>query len=373
MNGVPINTYSGLKLEALPGFAAITDALAFMPDLTIARGTLLAQVSAADVNAVQTIDFSSAGNAPNGGTFTLAIVGTDGATYSTAALAYNISNANIKIAIEALLLAAGYAGATVTITGGAAPTDVVVTFGGTAAAWDMPLMTVTNNLTSAGTATVTVADTTPGNKIGLWGPYVGTKLADPTTAPTVAWKGSGGYFPVDSTHVVCITLLTAQGETLPSPGVILAKSSATDSIDVTPATLPAGTTGINIYVDGLLAATSAQTTATKVNVPGVETTLALGALAAKAPPRVNTAFTNTDGRHVAKAIAMCDFRTNSLGKVAEAGATQQPQYGIYDPTSPGYFSGAFKTSELTGLTADAIADLSGRLIKGTLADGVLVF
>jgi hypothetical protein len=372
-----INTLTGAKLEALPGYNAVVDALAFMPNLTVVKGTVLGQVSAANATETQTITYNAA---PAAGTYTLSIVGTDGSTYTTAAITgLGLTAAALTITINALLASAGYVGCTAVVTGTTTTGAFTVTFAGRSLYYNMPLITSTViDLTQANASavTVTVAAGTAGVTKGLFGPYVGDKVATPA-APTVAWKGSAGYFPVDSTHVVCITHLTAQGESLPSPGKIMAKSSATDSLDVTPATLPDGVTGINIYVDGVLAATGAQTSATLVNVPGVVTSLALGALSGTPPPRVSTAFSNTDGRHIARAIAMTDFVTNSLGQVGECASGQQPLNGIYNPTAAAYFAGAFKTSELVtgsavGVTADVVADLGARLAKGTITDGVLV-
>jgi hypothetical protein len=40
---------------------------------------------------------------------------------------------------------------------------------------------------------------------------------------------------------------------------------------------------------------------------------------------------------------------------------------------PVYYGGVFKTSELTGLDAAAVADLGGKLISGTVADGLIEF
>jgi hypothetical protein len=159
--------------------------------------------------------------------------------------------------------------------------------------------------------------------------------------------------------------LTDQGESLPSPGTPVALTTTDQSIDMTPNALPAGTTGIRIYLNGVFAEESTQTTATLVNV---------GACAATAEtpmPVENTAFTNTDGRHIAKAITQYTFRTDYMGRVVYAAANQSPQYGAYETTSPVYFAGAFQTSELTGLDAKAAADL-GKIIKGTVTDGVLV-
>lgn len=364
MSASPINTYTNDLLESLPGYPAVTEAVGFMPNLDIAKGQILGQVSAANVNEVQTIDFSTGGDVATGGTFTLSITATDGTTKTTAALAYDISNANLKKAIEALLAAAGYYGATVTLTNGPAPADVTVTFGGTAAAWDVPLMTATNALESAGTATITVAGTTAGNRIGLFGPYAGTKLADPTVAPTAASKAGGTSLPVLMQGILQYTFITAAGETLPSPGAAFALTTTDRTIAVEAITVPTDATGVNYYINGVYAATSATGAAKDITE--------LATTGIRPLPTKNTAFINTDGRHIAKAIAKESFRTNSLGQVACVGAGQQPANGIYDSSATAYTKGAFKTTELVGLTSDAVADLAGKIISGTLNDGVLV-
>jgi hypothetical protein len=248
-------TYTFEKCEPLYPVQGGSRALAFMPGLTIEAGTVLGQVSGASANEVQTINFSGGGDAPTGGTFTLSIAGIDGGTYTSSALAYNITNANLKIAIDALLASAGYDGATVTIGGGPSPADATVTFGGTAAAWNMPLMTATSSLTAGvgATPTVQVDATTAGNKIGLWGSY-------------------------------------------------------DDSAN--------------------------------------------------------------DGRQVAKAIAQYSFRTDNKGRVVFAASGVSPEHGEYCTTAPAWFKGSFKTTDLTGLDDNGVADL-GRLSSGTTADGVL--
>lgn len=245
--------YTMDKIEPLYPLSGGVRALNFMPNLTVEKGRVLGQVTADDADEVQTINFSADADVPTGGTFTLSITGIDGGTYTTAALAYNISNANLKIAIDALLATAGYDGATVAITDGPSPADATVTFGGDAANWNMPLMVATSALTAGvgATPTVAVAATTAGNRVGLWGHY----------------------------------------------------SDAAN-----------------------------------------------------------------DGREVAKAIAQYSFRTDNMGRVVYA--TGSPEHGDYHTNAPAYFKGSFKTSELVGLDANAVADL-GRLSMGTLTDGVL--
>ena len=41
--------------------------------------------------------------------------------------------------------------------------------------------------------------------------------------------------------------------------------------------------------------------------------------------------------------------------------------------TPVYFSGAFRTVDLTGFDAAALADLNGHLVNGTVADGIVEF
>lgn len=146
-------------------------ALTFAPNLNVRRGGLLGQVSSANAAEVQTLNFS--GTWAEGDTFTISIVGIDGGTYSTPALALDstpdYANADLDTAIESLLEAAGYYGATVAITNGPAPADTTITFGGTALYKDMPLMSVT--YVTAGDGTVTIDATTPGVSKGLWVPY----------------------------------------------------------------------------------------------------------------------------------------------------------------------------------------------------------
>lgn len=150
-----------------PDRAAHTRALRFLPNIVVAAGQILAEITASTRSAVQTLNASGT---VSGGTFTVSIQGLDGATYTTDDLAYNISNANLKTALEELLADAGYAGATVVIGGGPLPTDATVTFGGTLANQPVPLMTAEDaNITGGGT--IVVDNTTSGRTKGLWGPY----------------------------------------------------------------------------------------------------------------------------------------------------------------------------------------------------------
>lgn len=73
-----------------------------------------------------------------------------------------------------------------------------------------------------------------------------------------------------------------------------------------------------------------------------------------------------DGRDVAKVILQYACTVDSDNNVSIA-----DEWGSTRKTAPAYFHGAFKTEDLTGLDANAVADL-GRLISGTTSTGLLL-
>jgi|ERR1041385_73056 hypothetical protein len=111
-----------------------------------------AGVPAAGTTAVQTI--SSTGT-PTGGTFKLKY-----GSQRTSALAYNASAANIQTALRAL---SNIGSSGVNCSGGALPTDVVVTFAGPLAKRAVKTISVVEKaLTGGSSPDITVANTTPG-------------------------------------------------------------------------------------------------------------------------------------------------------------------------------------------------------------------
>lgn len=134
----------------------------FAPNLTVVAGQIVGEITDAAVNEVQTLN---ATGTLSGGTFDLSFPGVDAVT-----LDYDISNANLKIEIEALLEAAGIVGGTVTITNGPLPADTTVTFGGSLAGRDVPLLIVDDtNLTGGGS--LALVETTPGLSNKVMKPY----------------------------------------------------------------------------------------------------------------------------------------------------------------------------------------------------------
>jgi hypothetical protein len=128
------------------------------------------RLTGSDVAEVQTLSVSGT---PTGGTFRLSFKGV-----STANIAYNATSAAIDAALEALPTVGS---GNLTCTGGPLPaTPVVITFAGTLAATNQPLITVnTPSFTGGTTPVATVAETTPGaglyDPLGGWYPLGGTK------------------------------------------------------------------------------------------------------------------------------------------------------------------------------------------------------
>lgn len=74
---------------------------------------------------------------------------------------------------------------------------------------------------------------------------------------------------------------------------------------------------------------------------------------------------NSDGSQVPKGFLV-------YACVAASGAiTVANQQGVTQRDVPMYYSGEFKTTDLTGLDANAVAVLNGNYISGVLADGVI--
>lgn len=72
------------------------------------------------------------------------------------------------------------------------------------------------------------------------------------------------------------------------------------------------------------------------------------------------------GLDTARGILAYDITTDAGGVVTIGGG----EWNAVQAGAPVFFSGWFRTSELTGLTAAAVVDL-GRLINGSVTDGIL--
>lgn len=79
---------------------------------------------------------------------------------------------------------------------------------------------------------------------------------------------------------------------------------------------------------------------------------------------------NSDGSQTAAGILQYDCATDSSGNITLGTASGGGNFQQTQKIAPMYINGAFYTSELTGLDANAVADL-GRLIEGTVTTGIL--
>lgn len=79
------------------------------------------------------------------------------------------------------------------------------------------------------------------------------------------------------------------------------------------------------------------------------------------------------GLGVARCLLQYACAVDASGNVTFGTVATGGSFGETHKTAPAYFSGTFKTTELTGLDAAAVTDLSGHIIYGSVADGVLSF
>jgi hypothetical protein len=128
-------------------------------------------------NEVQTLSLPSV---PTGGTFTLTFSG-----QTTGAIAYNANAATVQAALEAL---SNIAPGDVTCTGGALPvTAVVITFGGTYAATNVPIITGSGASLTGGTANVGSVTTVATGAAPTTQPYQ-TYAKYPSASSSVTFK-----------------------------------------------------------------------------------------------------------------------------------------------------------------------------------------
>lgn len=196
---------------------------------------------------------------------------------------------------------------------------------------------------------------------GTYKACVTTPLAAPASGPTLTTPTGGSKAAGD--YNVAYSYVTADGETAPS-AVVLTTALLNDHVHVAAVTpLPTGVTSINWYMSIEVGSTQL---ALALNNDGSAADLAMPVAGAKAPLVTGTARA-VDGSGVARGILRHGC-TAASGVITIANDQDATQRGV-----DMFVGGVFKTSELTGLTAAALADLQGILESGTLADGVLRF
>jgi hypothetical protein len=151
-----------LKPAVTPdSFPAIELPVNLAPSSNFARGTILGRITSS-ANEVQTLDVTAT---VSGGTFILTGVNPlTGLTFSTPALAHNVSNANLQAALEV-----GYGVGNVLITNGPMPSDTTITFQGALAGMPIPTLVIASSVTGGGT--VVVVKTTTGRTADTYRAY----------------------------------------------------------------------------------------------------------------------------------------------------------------------------------------------------------
>lgn len=326
---------------------------------TLASGTVLGQLTSS-ANSVQTLTVTGT---PTGGTVTVTATNGGGGIV-TFALNFNSSASAAQTAAQAVL-----GSGNVTVSGGALPgTPLVFTFAGSMAAQFVPAMTVSAaGLTGGTTPAAAFTQTTVGASANTFVAYSSAVIAAPATGPTVVGNGSGSSYGA-GTYAVAYTLVTAQGETTPSPATNATVTAAQNLRVSAISSLASTVTRVNYYVNGLWAATTVPTSGTAAQTDITGASLATG----QVPPTTNTAFTapNGAGSHIARAIMSYSVISDSagvvsLGDTANAGRESYPGNAV-----PVAVKGVYATQDLIGLDAKAVADL-GRLMVGNTTTGLI--
>jgi hypothetical protein len=202
-------------------------------------------------------------------------------------------------------------------------------------------------------------------------PYNGDKVADPTTAPTIA-DGAAGTFKAGA-YLVQYTYVTEGGESLPSQSALWVATDDKQCRISAINSIPDGVTHVNVYVNGAfekqITVTANATAQTDFNKNGSGS--------GKGLPRVSTAFEATDELYIARGILSIGIVTDASGNITFGDETPGEFREEYSDAGV-FVGGVFKIADLelsgdpdTGtLTADAVEDL-GRIILGDLTDGLL--
>lgn len=324
------------------------------PSVSYNRGQILTRVTAS-ANGVQTLAISGS---PTGGTFTLSGVNPlTGEAFTTAAIAYNAATSAVQSALNTAL---GYSAVTVTGSGALPGNTHTITFGSPMDAMPIQTMTSTSALTGGSSPAITITRTVVGQTAGTFQAVSATGLV-PTTAPTVAGNGSGSSFAA-GTYLVSYTFVTALGESTPSPATAVTATAAQNLRVSAITSLNAAITSVNYYVNGVYAATTAVSSGSAAQTDITGATITVG----RSAPEVARSYQ-------AHCILRHDCATDAQGNITHGSVAGTGFMGETRRTTPAYFSGVFDAALLTGLSADTIQQLNGRLLYGSTSDGVFKF
>lgn len=353
----PINTFDCKKVDPviLADLAGMID-VNLSPNLTIARGTVLAQVGAS-ANDVQTLSMTGT---PTGGSISLQI--TNPLSQSVVTLTVN---SNATAAAVQSLCDSNFGTGNFTVAGGPLPGSALTFTGANdfAAMAVAPFTVSANNLTGGASPAASVAHTTQGASAGSFAPYSSAVAAVPAN-PTLTATGTGSAFAA-GTYLVQVTGVNANGETTPTAEVPITLTVG-QKIQVNAITgLDTSITSLNVYVDGSLVgscvASAGTSTATAFDVASVTVK--------GTPPRSNTAYTAANGLWNPRAIAPYDYASDAAALVTYGTTSLGNELGVKVGAVPVYVKGIFDVTTLVGLDANAVAGTTGvmRMFQGTVS------
>ena len=324
------------------------------PAQVVAAGTVLGLQTAANATDVQTITVSGGSGSM---VFSLStVLGTIGP------FAYNISLANLQAALQAVF------GAGNLLVTGTPGSSYVITAANQLLYGALPLMVLAG--VSSG-LTASIAHTTVGvlNNSAVAYPTTASGLqAPPTTAPTATDSAGAGTWPAGD-YIVSYTYVTAAGETTPGPITAYA-SGGTKKIHIAAiSTIPTPVTALNFYVDGLFVIQKA-TSAGSVSAFDMDLADAATNYPNLPVPRTNTAFIVVDGSHVPVGVLVAAVNVDVFGNVT-LGSSGGAQVPVTPFTASMVIEGYLRAEALTGMDANALSALKGRLVMGTLSNGLI--
>jgi len=331
-------TYENKKLTPLypaENYPVLEVSRKVKPSTTITRGNLVGVLTSA-VDEVQTVTVDA-----TGGTFRLSF-----GMARTAFVAENVSAADLQTALRALPTI-GATGVTVT---GSAGGPFTVTFALSGPQPYLECDATDDDLTTGG-AGVSIAKTTVGVLAGSVASWSGSKLANPTTGPSVS-ATTGGTNAV-GTYLAQMAWITALGETLPSlPVAVIVPDSTNDRIRfaaINAAGTPDEATGIRYYLNGIMVAEVAVATGAiaQTDVDAMPTS----GVVPKGPQTVNTAYVATDGTHAPIGVMPYTVATDNEGRITLGDVAGTGHNGETIEEIGIYVTGAYRMGDIPNVTS----------------------
>lgn len=368
-----VQTFNPAVLNAKRGKSSRGSKL-FDGMLVISKGQALALVTATAANHKQSITATG---------------GTGSAVLDFGGERFTVASTTTPAALQAILRALpNINGAHITVTGaGATLTDgaLTVEFINKLAGINQPPILIASNGITGATLTINTAAQVcvPNGRLVAWDP---SRLANPSkTAVTGTFTAGGADGTIGAgTYALQTTWVTAQGETEPSFAKMLTLTAAQHITiaAINSTNTPDYATAINIYCNGMLlvslalaspGTTGANLVATDITAPGAVAgggATVVNAQAGKPLPSANTAFIQTDGRHVFHSFATRAQATDNFGRVYDSTTPSWDNGGLGKPEGDITLGGVYLDSDLVGITGYEqlfLDQTNGRLVDGVLA------